>query len=191
MTSFALQNYWLYQPFLIKTPRYNTCIQFLNTTQMLITTRLVLYESLLRFNLIQLRAVVYSLYWTQFSILNKYFFRMLYTRINQSYVTNNLESSFRFYALFKSTSSIHTVCSGLKIVSPFSLLTVIKPIRVLGFSFHYKSLNTFIFFIISFLTNAPFTTIQQFSLKYNIVLFKELWLQLSVWNNYYLRLHHF
>lgn len=196
MISFALQNYYTHQPFLIKTVRYGLLIKFLSTSMFTLFFKInIMYGLYGSKTLFKMGTAPYLSYFFNHRVYKPFWiFMKKFVFLKFGLYTSNLSFSFVYHTLadlctsFGALSNFTKPCSAN---SPEDLAFVALPIRILTLSFHKKSFDTIIFFLITLLLEFYWTSINTFQFTYSFIFFKNNFNLLFYWNRYYLKLRHF
>ena len=99
--------------------------------------------------------------------------------------TNNLTKSFTFHTI----KNLHLNSKILTSTKTFKS-TYLQPITMVNFSFHKKVYNTFIIYILYFLTHIYVNNFTNFQLWHTYIILPKHFYILNFCNNYYFHLHH-
>jgi len=196
MISFALQNYYTHQPFLIKTVRYGLFIKFLSTSIFTLFFKInIMYGLYGSKTLFKLGTAPHLNYFFNNRIYKPFWiFMKRFVFLKFGLYTSNLSFSFVHLTLadlhrnFAAITNFNKPCS---VNSPEDATFIALPIRLLTLSFHKQSFNTIIFFLITLLLEFYWTSINTFQFNYSFIFFKNSFNLLFYWNRYYLKLRHF
>ena len=125
-------------------------------------------------------------------LLETYFFKNFY-KIYKSFIIKNtglLTINFTkslTYSIINSLNNLQITFS--KIIQVNSIY--LQPIIVVNFSFHKKTYNTLIIFILFFLTTFYSNNYTNFNLYYSFIIIPKNFLYLNFLNNYYFKLYQY
>lgn len=167
MLSFVVQNFNS-KPVVLKTLRslliffskslfyyflfFKNTLFYLNTNQFGLNYRF--YNSILS------KSYFYDKFWG--------FFKSKFTLKNNLQPSNNITKAL-YYRVYELTTSLVRNQQTSPVKTSLNNNSYIQPISFLNFPFHKKTYNTFIFFLLFFLTSTYFSFTNNFSLLYTII----------------------
>lgn len=186
MICFALQNFKINYPFLIKTPRYYMMVKSLSTSLFLLFIQLHLVWNFFQKNLNPNLHFIKIIYMNQFNRIFWMFYKKLISRKMGLY-SNNLFRSHLFH-LFKGLDHLPYENTKKLNLLDVDIIAYSKPVQTLNFSFHKKMYNTMIFYILNLLIENHHAHINFFKLNYSFIFFKKNFLLYPFLNNFYFKI---
>ena len=99
--------------------------------------------------------------------------------------TNNLVKSLALHTIQNLIEPTKTKLQPINLTS-----TYLQPIVITNFSFHKKTYNTLIVYILYLLTHLYINNFTNFNLWYSYIILPKHFFMLNFCNNYYFQLHH-
>jgi hypothetical protein len=192
MLCFVLQNFHKTQPFLIKTKKYYLMVKAANTLifNILVHLHILLMFSNRYFSTIPF--LILSIYNSQISRLFWTFFKKIFHK-KMSLYSNNLFKSYLYWFYKNFNLPIKYNTSDYKLIqfstSTQELCVISKPVQLLHFTFHKKTFNSFIFFILNLLTENYYTQMSTFKLFYGFIFFKKNFNIYPFLNHFYFKVY--
>jgi len=166
---FALQNFFRYQPFLIKTVRYRTAIKYSSSDILTFFIKITTSYGLFSYRFTYVNGFNKLFFDTQFTKKFWYTFKKLYFKKMGIY-TNSLTMSYMHWSidlLYKSIDSHYAITVPNRISYLYA-----RPVEIVHFSLHKRVFDPFILYIIMLVTGSYLAKLNFFQLKHGFVFVK-------------------